>query len=261
MQDHLPVEDPAEVGSHALLLAPLSTLCQFANTVGQLHEILLRLRCITTHDLGIRHVPPVHQMIHDVSIVKSGVGASAFCHSTEVMEQFAVILCLMHAIVHEVCGHHNLLAHHVCKSQDGAVHIMFHDPINDLGICDLMAPLVCCDQPTDLGQRIVTMLHCVARSVAMRDLCCPLLEGGVHKAQVRVVFCLGIHATSNKVLDGHLHGLHVHAACEVHVLVHHIAVAIFLCSPCTCPVGPGSVAGTRLITHPIQGVEHAHISW
>lgn len=42
----------------------------------------------------------------------------------EVLKQVATVVHLgVAAVLHQVCGHHNLLAHHVCKRQHGAVGV------------------------------------------------------------------------------------------------------------------------------------------
>ena len=63
----------------------------------------------------------------------------------------------------------------------------------------------------------------------------PLLKGGVDEAQVRVVFCLGVHTRAYEVLNGPLNSLHVDAARQVAVLVHEVAMPVLLCCPLASP--------------------------
>lgn len=98
-----------------------------------------------------------------------------------------------------------------------------------------MSALVRSNGTRDLAQHLVTKFLGMTCSGAMGDLGGALLEGGVDETQIWVVFGLGVHTTADQVLNGDLNSLHVHPAGEHAVLVHQVAVSVFLCSPFTGP--------------------------
>jgi hypothetical protein len=185
------------------------------------------------------------------------------------------------AVVHEVGGHGDPLAHHVRDGEHGAVRVELQQLLHDAPVGRLVPLLVGGDGAAGARQDVVAVRLGEPRGVAVRDGRRALLEARVHEAQVRVVLRSRVlkfetvsrrwalrdpgnqmvatdayHAGADEVLDGLLDHAHVDAAGEVHVLAEDVSVAVLLGGPGARPDRPGACAGAGLVADAVERVDH-----
>jgi hypothetical protein len=88
------------------------------------------------------------------------------------------------AVVHEVRGHGDALAHHVGDGEHGAVGVEPQQLLDDARVGRLVALLVGGDGAADAGEDGVAARPGEARGVAVGDGGGALLEAGVDEAEV-----------------------------------------------------------------------------
>mmetsp|Transcript_9910 Transcript_9910/g.22413 ORF Transcript_9910/g.22413 Transcript_9910/m.22413 type:complete len:412 (+) Transcript_9910:1150-2385(+) len=243
-----------------LRLANRRLLRNLANASRQLAHVLLRLESVRVQARDTGDLPAFDEVLHDVRVVECRVRLRFFGNNAEVRKQVrpAVQLLMFH-VVHEVCRHHNLLAHHVRECHHSSVRVTLQDLLDDSAVRILVTRFVRGDDAANSRERRVAVDLRMARGVSVRDPRRTLLEASVNEAQVRVVLRLRVHAASNEVLDRHLHLPHVHASCQPEVFVQKVAVTVLLGRPCSRPRRPRRSGGTRLVTHTIERVQHRHV--
>jgi len=65
------------------------------------------------------------------------------------------------------------------------------------------------------------------------------------------------HASSDEVMDSFLNLSHVNATREVQVSSEQISVSVFFCRPGPGPHSPRAWAGSALVSHPVEVVDHS----
>ena len=74
---------------------------------GESAHIVLRVLCFGGQPFQVFDLPVGDEMLHHAHVVLRGVHSTPLCYRGVVVEEVGVL-----AIVHEVCGHGDLLLHH-----------------------------------------------------------------------------------------------------------------------------------------------------
>jgi hypothetical protein len=192
LDGQFPVKDPAELDlSGLILLRPvLGALRGPAHPLRErAHEVPGPATLAGEPALQGPQPPPLDEELDDVRVVPGGVHAESLRDGGEVLEQVHVA-----AVVHEVRGHGDPLAHHVGDGEHGAVRVEPQQLLHDAAVRRLVALLVGGDGAARARQDVVAVRPGEARGVAVRDGRRALLEARVHEAQVRVVLRSGVLA-------------------------------------------------------------------
>lgn len=183
---NLSVKDPTE-GHHAgLLLRPfLSSLFHLAKPARQTADVVLSPSPLPRQPRHFPNLPPPDEELHHVPVVLAGIHPEPLRDGGVVAEDVPFL-----PIEHEPSRHFDPLPHHVRQRQHGRLRIDLEQLLHDLRVRHLVALLVRGDQPTDLRQQHVAVLLGFPCCVSVGDEGCPLLEGRVHEAMIRIVVCL-----------------------------------------------------------------------
>jgi len=149
-----PVEHPADVDGLGLLLgcAVVGPLLRPADLARQPAHVVLRAPPLSGQPPELRHLPPAHEVLHHVGVVRRRVHPRALRRRREVIEEVVVA-----AVSHALAGHGDLGSHHGRERPHHTVRVALEGPGDDPCVGDLVALLVGSDDPTELGEAGVSV--------------------------------------------------------------------------------------------------------
>ena len=254
-----PIEHPTEanrLGPH-LGRTVLSQLLHPAYLARQPAHVVLRAPPLAGQaGAELRHLPPAHEVLHHVGVVRRRVHPRALRNRREVIEE-----ALVAAVVHELAGHGDLGAHHGGERPHHAVLVVLEGPGGGPGVGCLVAPLVGRDDAAELGEAGVAVEARLPGGAGVGDEGGALLEGAVDEAVVRAGGPQhGAHAAAEEVVHRRLDAPHVHAAAQVEVAVEQVAVAVLLGGPAAQPARPAVVVAAGGVAAARHAVGHGHVA-
>lgn len=155
---------------------------QFVQAGRESAHIVLSILCFGGQSFQVFDLPVGDEMLHDAEVVLRGVHSTSLCDRGVVVEEVGVL-----AIVHEVCGHGDLLLHHFLEREHRPARVQLEELPHDAAVRDLVPLLVGGDEAADLGQPMLAVLLGVTGGVAVGNKRRALLERGVDEAVVRVL--------------------------------------------------------------------------